>query len=400
MEHLRWKYAEAFGVENKSLRDEQEDLMNNWWIAFYQQQEKIIEEVEAGRADFLKQFMQQHLQSTIADLAWEIGFDDQEEIYQLVLTPENKQSLRPLVDALIAKAPRLKNWSFYSYRQPISYLLSKKTVQLKSGEPLLDLQFAGTIDEKNNVELSFFYSGIKEDESLYNLVVNQAFFMLEAFLGEEILDKWIGVIEVLEAPKEDQILLPLSDLKVYVDTQVVLLKNKLPDQPYYTFSEDSDWILYELDPTEAEDYPKQQDLYIARTMDADLWTNVQNGYPFYSENYSRLGEIFCYLKMDGNFTDEDAFFELKTEIENQLNQALLNEGYGSVIGSGTGYRYQYIDLALHNFEAAVPLIQSLTSSLGTPRSTWLLFFDTPLEGEWIGMFEDTPSPFLGNFSEA
>ncbi len=395
MEELRWKYAESFGAEDSALRNHWEDQMNNWWIAFYQHHEKLAKELKSGKADFLSQFMQEHLQSKVADVAWEFGFDTETKKYQLVLTPEDDLELRPLIDTLIARAPQLKDWVFYSYRQPISFAECQKTIIIKSGEPLLDLRFSGKQSVEHNLEISFYYPGITEDSSLYNLAVNQAFFTLEAILGEEVLNKWIGVIEVLEMPEDDRQLLPLSDLKTYVDTQQVLIKNQLPDHPYYTFSEDGDWTLFELEPTEAEDYPQQQDLYIARTMNADLWTNVQKGHPFYSENYSRLGETFCYLKMDGNFTHEETFFELKTEIENQLNQALLDHKFGSVIGSGTGYRYQYIDLALHNFEEAIPLIQSLTTQLGTPRSTWLLFFETPLKNEWIGMFENTPPPFLG-----
>ena len=395
MEQLRWKYAESFGAEDSALRDHWEDQMNNWWIAFYQHHEKLVKELKSGEADFLSQFMEEHLQSKVADVAWEFGFDTITKKYQLILTPEDDLDLRPLIDILIARAPRLENWMFYSYRQPISFSECQKIIKIKSGEPLLDLKFSGKQSAGNNLEISFYYPGISEDPSLYNLAVNQAFFTLEALLGEEVLNKLIGIIEVLEMPEEDRQLLPLSDLKTYVDTQQALIKNQLPDQPYYTFSEDGDWTLFELEPAEAEDYPQQQDLYIARTMDTDLWTNVQKGHPFYSENYSRLGEVFCYLKMDGNFSHEETFFELKTEIESQLNQALLDYEFGSVIGSGTGYRYQYIDLAIHNFEAAIPLIQSITTQFGTPRSTWLLFFDTPLRNEWIGMYKNTPPPFLG-----
>jgi len=396
MEYLRWKYAEEFGEEDDALRDHWENQMNNWWIAFFQNHETLTDALKEGNSKFLSEFMQKNLQSTVIDIAWEFSFDNNQKKNQLILTPEDDLHLRPVVENLISRAPKLENWSFFSYRQPISYSECQKTVKLKSGEPLLGLQFSGKTSLENNIEISFYYSGIDQDTSLYNLAVNQAFFTLEALLGEEILDKWIGVIEVLEFPEEDQVFLPLSDLKPYVDTQMVLIKNNLPDQPYFTFSEDSDWMLYELEPSEATDYPNQQDLYIARTMQADLWTNVQRGYPFYSENYSRLGETFCFIKMDGNFTDEESFFELKTTIENQLNQALLNAGYGSVIGSGTGYRYQYIDLALHNFKDAVPLIQQVTTELGTPRSTWLLFFDSPLKNEWIGMYTQTPPPFLGS----
>ncbi len=395
MEQLRWKYAESFGAEDGTLRSHWEDQMSNWWIAFYQHREALGKELKSGNADFLSKFMEEHLQSKIVDIAWEFGYDTETKKYQLVLTPEDDLELKPLVDRLLERAPKLENWLFYSYRQPISYAECQKTILIKSGEPLLDLQFSGKQSVEHNLELSFYYPGITEDSSLYNLAVNQAFFTLEALLGEEILNKWIGIIEILELPNDDRQLLPLLDLKTYVDTQMVLIKNQLPDHPYYTFSENGDWTLFELEPKEAEDYPLQQDLYIARTMNTDLWTNAQKGHSFYSENYSRLGETFCYLKMDGNFMHEESFFELKTEIEKQLNETLLDHGFGSVIGSGTGYRYQYIDFALHNFKDAVPLIQRVTTELGTPKSTWLLFFDSSLQNEWIGMFKNTPPPFLG-----
>ena len=65
---------------------------------------------------------------------------------------------------------------------------------------------------------------------------------------------------------------------------------------------------------------------------------------------------------------------------------------GCVIGGGTGLRYSYIDLALADVDAAIPLITRRLRAGKIPRRTWLLFFDAPLAHEWIGIYGDTPVP--------
>jgi hypothetical protein len=49
-------------------------------------------------------------------------------------------------------------------------------------------------------------------------------------------------------------------------------------------------------------------------------------------------------------------------------------------------------LALADVDAAIPVIQSRLRDGRIPHRSWLLFFDTPLAEEWIGMYTDTPAP--------
>jgi hypothetical protein len=65
---------------------------------------------------------------------------------------------------------------------------------------------------------------------------------------------------------------------------------------------------------------------------------------------------------------------------------------GCVIGGGTGLRYSYIDLALANVYAALPLIKTRLRAGNINRRSWLLFFDATLAEEWIGIYDDSPAP--------
>jgi len=147
-----------------------------------------------------------------------------------------------------------------------------------------------------------------------------------------------------------------------------------------------------LEPTPADDYPQRQDLFVAIGTNQGLWRALHEDNGFYSERYSRHGESFCYLKLDGSAGLDEEKFPDRASIEDALNETLVPARVGCVIGGGTGLRYSYIDLALADVDAAVPLINSRLRAGNINRRTWLLFFDAPLANEWIGMYDDSPAP--------
>jgi hypothetical protein len=113
---------------------------------------------------------------------------------------------------------------------------------------------------------------------------------------------------------------------------------------------------------------------------------------FYSERYSRHGETFCYLKLDGKAELDEEKFPDRASVEDALNEILVPALAGCVISGGTGLRYSYIDLALADINAAVPLIKTRLRAGNIDRRSWLLFFDATLAEEWIGIYDDSPAP--------
>lgn len=51
---------------------------------------------------------------------------------RLVITPEQRSDLRPLVDELLRRAPTLSGWSFHPHRLAESYAMAVDTVQART----------------------------------------------------------------------------------------------------------------------------------------------------------------------------------------------------------------------------------------------------------------------------
>ena len=122
---------------------------------------------------------------------------------------------------------------------------------------------------------------------------------------------------------------------------------------------------------------------------------------FYSERFSRHGESFCYLKIDGSEgLDQDGGFSDRGSIEEAIDEVLIPARAGCVIGGGTGLRYSYIDVALSDAAAAIPLIRRRLRAGKIPWRTWLVFFDAPLAHEWVGIYGGTPAAAVRNEASA
>jgi hypothetical protein len=106
-------------------------------------------------------------------------------------------------------------------------------------------------------------------------------------------------------------------------------------------------------------------------------------------------EFFCYLKIaDIENIPTDDILEVREKIEGCFNAPLLQVGVGCVIGGGWGPHFPFVDLALTDVNAAIPLLRQISTELELSCSTWLRFLDSKYNNEWVGMYPDTPEPDL------
>ncbi len=113
---------------------------------------------------------------------------------------------------------------------------------------------------------------------------------------------------------------------------------------------------------------------------------------FWSSAFSGCGETFCYLKFDGKDGLDEEKFTDKGDIEDALDGVLRSESCGCFIGGGTGLRYSYIDFALTDVRKGVDLIKRVLREGNIPNRSWVLFYDSDMADEWIGVYDDTPPP--------
>jgi hypothetical protein len=341
--------------------------------------------------------MQDHLQAIEPNLMWEFGPGLQHAGRRLVITPETQRQLRPLINVILSRAPTLEGWEFYGHRPAEQLADVVETVRGLCGGDVSRAMVHARHDGHRRVSLTYYTPECKQVDIDRKQVELAAFVASEASLGEELLDRWIGAIDVqpLAADKprgECSRAIAFGRLQPTVEAIVGSLIDQLPEEPCYRFVSKGSWSSYELQPEPATDYAGRSDMCVAISGRPDVFEALHGGSPFYSDTHSRCNETFCYLKIDGAGEPMAVRAQLRDQIEAAIDQSLLPGQLGCVIGGGTGLRYSYVDLALTDVELAGRALWQLGQrGLFTPRS-WLLFCDDELADEWLPVTQSKERP--------
>jgi hypothetical protein len=398
---MRWIFLDPLNPQEAAYRAEKHRQMNAWWAAFTETAVEL-DRVFSGRSELdLPAWMNEHLSPIDEGLMWEFGPAVRGEGHRLVITPEAKHHLRPLVSALLSRAPDIKGWEFYPYRLPETLEMASQAVEARTGGNLTGGKAQATPGAAGKVDLVFCLpqctrSG--DEEALY-----QAFVAAETLVGEETLDTWIGGIDVEPPPKagflgrfrkqnrlaDPALLAPLEQLRENVESLVAQHVSQLPAQPCWRMLDDSKWSLCELNPQAADDYSGREDLILAVAARPEIIEASVRG-PFSSRRYSRFNETFCYVKLDRPEGADP--LKYREPLENAVNAKLAPATLGCVIGGGTGIRYSYIDLALTDLQRGVAAVRDALREQTVPLRTWIQFLDDELTAEWVGVHSEAPPP--------
>jgi hypothetical protein len=147
-------------------------------------------------------------------------------------------------------------------------------------------------------------------------------------------------------------------------------------------------------PERLPEYGRQDDAMFGTTVIPEL---RESGFSpgFCSCRFSRQGETFCYLKIDASDVDLEERYKRKKMIEEAMDSQLREDGIGAVVGTATGRKYLYFDLAVTDVVKTLEAARRRLLALEVlPPQSWLLFYDAELAGEYIGMRSASPRPPL------
>lgn len=389
----RWVFTDALTEHEKKVHAHFCQMIDKWWNAFVDNA-KNIDAVFTRQGEFdIVGFMSENLNIISRDISWEFGAAVKGEGHRLVITPESFKELRPLVNEILKRAPKIEGWEFYGYRLPESFNHAVENVKARTGGDITDLKFQVAVNDLSQVDLFFIKESCQSDDDL-NQAFNDAFVAIESLLGEADLDKWIGAIEVDNKPKDSSEEFPIDQLGDIFIKKLHEIKYYQLEEPHYKLSQTASWSMVKLKPEESDDYPQQKDIFVSKTMNQPMWQSFHSGNLFYSERFSKFGEIFCYIKIDGSKGLGGKKFEDKGDIEDAVDKVLIENEAGCFIGGGTGLKYSYIDLALTDVEKGIKLIKELLQEGEINKNAWIQFFDSELEFEWVGIWDDSPKPPL------
>jgi hypothetical protein len=333
--------------------------------------------------------MGKYLQGIHSGLMWEFG-PGLAGGHRLVITPEQDRHLRPLVDVILERAPQLDGWEFYPYRLPESAEQAGLAVQARTGWDLTGTTARAAVGELNLIDLAYHSpqcTGPDDQEALQG-----AFVATESLLGEEVLDKWIGVIEAF--PPDPRVkTIGLQRLRPTVSALIGSIHEQQPVlcDGWYD-GEESQWSLIELHPEPQDDYPAQRDLVLATAGVLPMFETHLQGARFTSARFTRSDETFCYVKTEAGEGVSPAKLERRHRLEAALQSALRAAKLGWHVGGGTGLRYVYVHLALADLDAGCRAVRRALQQAAVPKRSWILFFDDELALEWIGAYDDTSPP--------
>ncbi len=402
---MRWRVIDPTNRSDAAQRRAVTLRIESWWREFQSKTDEIAALFSQKANWDLPDWMAHHLDAIHPNLMWEYGPAMRDIGHRLVITPESAHHFRPLVRTILSRAPALDGWEFYEYRLAEDLESTLLTVEGRTGRNIADFQFRASLGENQRINLNFASPTIvdREDPS----ALNAAFIATETLLGEQILNDWIGAIEITSMPRtkglkarfgrggrELPLFLGLDRLKETVGALIVSIREQLPPNLQCEWVEGASWSLWELKSEQADDYYEQQDLFVGTSANPTQWVAAHSEGLFSSEQFSRFGETFCYVKLDGSHGLGEEGFADRSEIEDALDAVLKPDKLGCHLGGGTGLRYSYIDLALTDMDQGILATRQRLQAGRVPKRSWIQFWDSDLAAEWVGVYHDSPPPPL------
>jgi hypothetical protein len=403
---MRWEFQDPEDLDEARRRQPIVEAMDWWWDAFARNHKQLaFAFTREGQGSFdVEKFTVSNLKAIDKRLYREYGPAKRSKGDRLVITPEAHLQLLPMVRTLLRRAPKLNGWEFYPGRLPESQEVAMSVAEQISGFRAADLRAEVLLGKHRRVDLHFFISNADEDDEGARRF---SFRAMEQLLGEEIVNRWLGLVDAASRPTVDPLkkrhvrLVGPDRLKATVDALLAASRDQLPQVPARITAQREDpdavtWTSFELKPKRQADYPETEDLFFAATLEKELFEAALRDTEFYSGRYTRSDERFGYLKMDhrpdeqGHQTIDGA--EARGRVEVAINATLGEHNVGCTWGGGSGFAYAYVFVALTDAKRAIPALREAAKNLRLHRRSWLLFFDRELQDEWVGLGVGTPPP--------
>jgi hypothetical protein len=191
---MRWEYPDPSDAAEAGERQRVAAAMDAWWRAFAANADNL-DAAFSRKTDFdIAGFTNEHLNPIVEGLCWEYGPAIKQDGHRLVITPEGLLHLRPMVRELLRRAPQVPRWEFYLGRLPerpeTAFPIAEQIAKFK---PTGDVLVKASLGKFRRVDLTFHVPGSDKDKQAANHWTYRA---TEQLLGEDVLDRWLGAIDV------------------------------------------------------------------------------------------------------------------------------------------------------------------------------------------------------------
>jgi hypothetical protein len=179
---MRWRFIDPKNRPEAVERSVVMGKIESWWREFQGKAKEIVSLFSQKAKWDLPGWMGEHLQAIHPSLMWEYGPRVHGVGHRLVITPESAHHLRPLVRAILERAPVLDGWEFYEYRLAEDLETTRLTVEGRTSREITDFKVRVSRGERQHIDLMYTAPSIadREDPS----ALKAAFVATETLLGE------------------------------------------------------------------------------------------------------------------------------------------------------------------------------------------------------------------------
>jgi hypothetical protein len=313
--------------------------------------------------------------------SWEFG--PAETGHFLALSPELCHEKRPLIRALLNRAPELDGWEFGDARRPHEQL--DQVAELVASRMNKTLTLTGASSRAgSHRRIDLVGNGSGKD------VDYQAGLVFSVIFGEAIERDWLGEISfgrpnggVLSKliGKARSSKPPESWLGSFKEETQNLLDQLMEGRPEAAISAPlgagTEVTLYECEPRASDD--PRSDTITYQTAHTDLAAARFAGVRISSVRFSRHREILLGLRIER--TPEQPFGQVsnRSDLAERIDSALRASGAGGVYGEGHGTGHVYIDFATGDIPMATAIVERVLVQGEVSGPAAFLFDEAGLE---------------------
>ncbi|MBX9952259.1 MAG: hypothetical protein K2Y39_24000 [Candidatus Obscuribacterales bacterium] len=383
----RWSTVEKSYPPEVRLKEKTIEHIEQFWSDFKKDQttlnlalENLHGESGKANADILVGWMKEHLDSIDPVIEYEFGPARGKEGKKLDFSACGHDEVIQICKLLVAKAPKLPNWQFSSYRQPLPAGEIVGGFKGRAGREPIQFETSVSVSPQNKLDVIFTSPEFQSDEADN---VQACLILSDLSVGEENDDIWLGVI----TPKKGSLMGQFNCAnnaqqyaKAFDEKKKELLAS-LPGTPYFK---------QDLSKTEEVHFSGKRRLSM-KTALKKLAETLGAGGRFHDVQFSKNGEKFAYLKIPK--AKDLQSFEKVEALAKELDAELRKAQAGCVFGVGIeSPDIVYLDIVLADLAKATPLLKSFSESHKLAHDSALRFYDCVWRNEWVGMFDDTKKP--------
>lgn len=326
---------------------ERVDHFWDWWTT---ESDRIYQSVESNGGASIQPEVSEAVSNLSPDLGWVFGPGPDGEGHSFTISPGGIPSRCFLVDYWYSKVPQLEGWTFYPSRQashdPGVFKVRMGKVEVTAASLWLTPQIDLENEAIDIVAWSPLFAEIDENEAITFL-----FLLLDDALGEDIVSRCIGAIEIGDGKLTESI--PVSELPEFVDDTF----------EKHHWSQDRTWgCTYNQDGQEG-DFPRS-DIFVGSTRDIDIIRSYNSQRGPFEHPLSDSGVDLIFLQLPAAILPEENAVHFRGTIEDALDERLDFYDSGHVFGGAMGSSACYIDLVLFDGSRGRKAIKEVMSARG------------------------------------